>query len=390
MNMHGVIEPIVEQDGYKRSSLERFMDAIRRRRMFMLVVVLPTLIVAGYYYLIASDQYESEAHFLVHSAGRGTGGGTIGIGQALGLAGLGGGGGDEAMSVSDYLTSHDAVNTLRREDNLVGRFHDPDADFLSRLRLDNPTPETLLKYYRKQVRVEYDTETGITILRVRSFRPQDSFELTRKLLALGERRVNDLNVRSYNDSIAQSRRQLTETEDALTAMQARMTKFRQSSSDIDPQASGAAQIGLVTSLTGQLATARAQLNGMGGMINHSSPQYQALAKRVQALSAQVAAQSGRLVGSGDAIANDIGGYEELKMRRDFLGKRYEAAAAALQQAREQALRQQLYVVRVVDANLPVKSLYPERGRTLLTVFIALLLTYSIGWLIAAGVREHAA
>ena len=40
--------------------------------------------------------------------------------------------------------------------------------------------------------------------------------------------------------------------------------------------------------------------------------------------------------------------------------------------------------------MPQKALYPERGRILLTVLIALLLAYAIGWLIVAGVREHAA
>jgi capsular polysaccharide transport system permease protein len=48
------------------------------------------------------------------------------------------------------------------------------------------------------------------------------------------------------------------------------------------------------------------------------------------------------------------------------------------------------VVPVVDANLPVRALYPERTKIVLTAFLSLLLIYGIGWLIAAGVREHAA
>ena len=97
-----------------------------------------------------------------------------------------------------------------------------------------------------------------------------------------------------------------------------------------------------------------------------------------------------LTGSSQAIATDIGGFENLQLRQSFLAKRYEAAAASLDKARDNALRQQLYLVRVVDANMPVKALYPERWRILATVVIALLLAYSIGWLIVAGVREHAA
>ena len=108
--------------------------------------------------------------------------------------------------------------------------------------------------------VQYNTETGITTLKVHSFRPKDSYELLSKLLRLGEERVNILNLRSYNDALDVSKRQLAEAEDALAASQGKLTTFRQSRGDIDPQASGQAQIALVSTMTGQLGCgARAAL-----------------------------------------------------------------------------------------------------------------------------------
>lgn len=389
MNMHGFMTLADTATKGDLGPAARARNWIRNRRWFMGIVVLPALLVFIYLYAYAADQYESEAHFLVRSAS-GTMTPTTGVTAALSLVTGGGGGQNEAMSVADYLTSHDAVDTLRRSDRLVERFRRPGVDFLSRLWSDNPTPERLLRYYQKQVKVKYNTETGITVIKVHTFRPQDSYDVARRLIEIGEQRVNMLNARSFNDAIANSRRQLAEAETALTQSDALMTAFRHSRSDIDPQASGQAQLGLVSTLRGQLATARAQLNAMGGVINHTSPQYQALAAHVVALQAQVDAQAGRLVGDRSAIANDISGYQALQLRRGFLAKRYEAAAASLEKAREQAQQQQLYLVRVVDANMPVKALFPERGRILLTVVISLLLVYSIGWLIVAGVREHAA
>lgn len=390
MNMHGIMTPVDTRLVARRGSVTRAYAWLRQRRRFLLVVALPTLLLAAYLYLIAADQYESEAHFLVRSASMSEIPAS-GVSQALSIVtGTGNGSQSEAMSVADYLTSHDAVAALRRDDQLVERFHRPDVDFFSRLRSGDPTPEKLLKFYLKHVQVHYDTETGITTLKVHSFRPEDSYVLVGKLLRLGEQRVNILNTRSYEDAIALSRRQLSEAEGKLAQVQARLTAYRQQRGDIDPQASGTAQIGLVTTLSGQLSAARAQLASMGRMINPSSPQYQAVAARVHALEAQVGAQSGRLTGGGRTIAADIGGYEGLQLQQQFLAKRYEAAAAGLEKARDNAIRQQLYLVRVVDPNLPVKSLFPERSRILGTAMIALLLTYSIGWLIVAGVREHAA
>lgn len=390
MNMHGIFEPVAIDGGpSKEARFEQVRLWLWQRRAFGIVVVLPTLLLAGYLFLIASDQYESEAHFLVRSTENAPQV-PSGMSQAISMVTGATTAQSEAMSVADYLTSHDAVDTLRREDRLVERFHRDDVDFLSRLRQADPTPERLLKYYQRQVKVTFNAETGITTLKVHSFRPEDSYELVRKLLALGEQRVNVLNNRSYNDAISNARRQLGEAEDALTGVQSQLTRFRQTRRDVDPEASGKAQIGLVTSLTQQLAANRAQLAAMGRMIDPASPQYRATAARVRALEAQVAAQSGRLTGGTTAIANDLSDYQTLLLRQQFLGKRYEAAAAALDRAREMALRQQLYVVRVVDANKPVKSTFPERWRILGTVVIALLLAYSIGWLIVAGVREHAA
>lgn len=390
MNMHGIMTP---------PGSERFDDINTRwfrvrgwlwqRRVFGAFVALPTLLLAGYLYLIATDQYESEAHFLVRSTAP-TPTPSAGMSQALSMVTGVSAAQNESTSVADYLTSHDAVEALRSRGRLVERFHRDDADFFSRLRQSNPTPERLLKYYRRQVTIRYDTETGITTLKVHSFRPNDSYELVRMLLQLGEMRVNVLNQRSYTDSIAMATRQVSRAEDDLARVQTALTRFRQNRRDIDPQASGEAQIDLVTKLSGELSAARAQLSSMGQMIDRSSPQYRALSARVTALQAQLGAQSSRLTGGDQAIAADISGYQDLQLRQKFLASRYEAAAASLDRARDQAIRQQLYLVRVVDANMPVKPLFPERERILLTVVISLLLAYAIGWLIVAGVREHAA
>ncbi|WP_174279091.1 Wzz/FepE/Etk N-terminal domain-containing protein [Sphingomonas bacterium] len=393
MNVHGTfalnLEPAPEQ---QPSLFSRLADMLRRRRMLVLVVVLPTLLLSSYYYLVAADQYQSEAHFIVRSV-EGPSASPSGFGQLLGLTGASTGGGD-AASVSDYLQSHDAVNRLRQDIDLVDRFRRPEADLLSRLHTADPTPEALLKYYGGKVSVHTDHDTGITTLTVRAFRPDDSYTIIRSLLVLGEQRVNAMNTRSYDDAIASSRRQLAEAERGAAAVQSTLTDYRQEKADIDPEGSGKAQIGLVSTLRANLAAAQAQLETMGAFVSRSSPQYVAMARQVRSLQSQLSAQSGRLAGSstasGSDIANKLGGYESLRLRQEFAGKRYESAAAALAQARERAQRQQLYLVRVVDANMPVKSLFPQRGRIVLTAFVALLLVYSIGWLIAAGVREHAA
>ena len=386
--MHGIIKPHPSQDSVEQTGrLSALLDWSRRNRWFLIIVMLPTLLAGLYYYLIAADQYQSEAHFMVKT-GDNAPMPSSGFSQLLGLSGGISQSRADASSVDDYLDSQQVVDQLNAKVNLVERFRRPEADWATRLHFAQPKPETLLKYYRKQVNVKVDPESGLTMLKVRSFRPEDSYVIINQLLRLGEERVNEINRRSQADALSMARRQVAEAEDALVQIQAKMTVFRQQRGDLDPEGSGKAQLGLVTSLQGQLTGARAQLNAMQGIIAPSSPQYVATAARLRALEAQVAGQTGKLTGGGGAIAARIGNYQDLQIRQDFANKRYEVAAANLEKARDTAMKQQLYIIRVVDPNMPVKSQFPERGRVILTIFLSLLVAYGIGWLMVAGVREH--
>lgn len=369
--------------------LRAFWD---RRKWLAIFVIIPTLLAAGYLYLFASDQYVSEAHFIVRSQGSSTSSSSGGGLSAL----FGGGSGGpsltsigDAMTVGDYLSSHDAVEALQKRLDLVALFRRPGADFLSRLMVARPTPEYLLSYYQGQVQVDFDENTGITKLTARAFRPQDAYAIASQLLLLGEARVNQMNLRSYSDAVSLAKQQLGETERALRAMGGKVTNFRQTERDVDPAGSASAQLGLVTQLQSNLAAARSQLQATSQLIGTNNPQAEALRQQIRSLETQLASQNGRLTGDHSAIASSLGTYEDLQTQRGFLQQRYVSVSQSYEQARQNALKQQLYIVRVVNPNMPVKSIYPQRFMTVLTILVALLVIYAIGWLLVAGVREHA-
>ena len=275
----------------------------RRYKWFVLIVIAPTLLLAAYLYAMASDQYVSEAHFLVRTQGGGDPAPSAGgITAALGFGGGGAAASSEAQSVSDYLTSHDVVDTLQKRLNLVALFRRPEADIVSRLPVADPTPEFLLRYYQQQVDVYYDLDNGITTLKARAFRPQDAYQLSRTLLALGEQRVNEMNIRGFSDAVSLSRRQLDEAEKALSEVQTQLTRFRQSERDVDPAGTAQAQIGLVSRLSQELSAARAQLATTQSLSGEDSPQVVALRQQIRSLESQLATQNNRLAGGASAIA----------------------------------------------------------------------------------------
>lgn len=361
---------------------------LRAHRNWCLIVLLPTILVAAYYYLVAADQYESEAHFVVRTSGAQPAA-PSGLGQALTLVG-GASSERDALLIADYLKSHNAVDALQSRIGLSQMFRRPEADLFSRLWFSSPTPEQLQKYFDGKSSVDVSSETGITVLKVRSFRPADSYRIIRELIQLGEARVNTLNRRNYANAVAMSQRRVAEAETALSQIQGRITQFRQNERDFNPQITGASRTGMVSELQGQLAVARAQESSMAAVLSSSSPQLVAVRQRVAALARQVGLEAGKLSQGPGNVASGMGAYEGIKMRQEMAGKQFEIASTALLRAQDDARRQQLFVVPVVDANMPVRALFPERTKIVVTAFLALMLIYGIGWLIAAGVREHAA
>jgi capsular polysaccharide transport system permease protein len=80
--------------------------------------------------------------------------------------------------------------------------------------------------------------------------------------------------------------------------------------------------------------------------------------------------------------------ERLLLEKDFGQKQLAAAMTALEQARAEALRQQLYLERIAQPNVPDSSLEPDRVRGILTTLVLGLLFWGIFSLLISGVREH--
>ena len=386
--MSGVLLPKAARAGGGRQGglWARARPLLWAARAFLALVIAPTLLTTIYLGVFASDQYESSADFIVRRAGAPKMG--TDVGQLLGFSfGESGTGGDTSI-VQEYLLSHDAVGRLRKENDLVGAFSRDGTDWLSRLWFAQPSPERLLKFYRDKVVVHANDETGIMHLTVHAFRREDAFALTQKLLLIGEQQVNAINQRTYRDQVASAQRAYDDANHQLNAIEAELTGYRQTHQDVDPADTGKAQVTMVTGMTPGLVAARARLNAMQGVISPSSPQYQAMARQVRMLEAQVSGQSAKIVGNDHSIANRLGDYEKLVIKRQEIAQVFAVSAGQLTQAQADAKRQQLYLIRVVEPNMPVRSEFPQRTSIILTVFGALFFAYAIGWLLWAGVKEH--
>lgn len=351
---------------------------------FIIVVVVPTLITAIYLLFIASPRYVSEAQFIVRSADERP---ATSIGTALEGVGLGSKS-VNAHAVLEYVKSSDSLNELSKAMDLRKMYARPGTDFLSRLPrpFSDTSNETFRKEFQSYLTVGYDSQTGISTLRVEAFTAEDAQRIADGLLLGGEGLVNRLSDRSSADAVAQAERNVLEAQARVDRALQRLTVFRNREGLIDPASSARVGGELIGQLSLNLANLRAHRSQVAAD-TPGSPQLQTIDSSISALEGQIAIERGKIVGNESSLAPKISNYEGLQTEREFAERLLASSTAALNTAQLEARRKTLYIDRIVNPDRPDRAIEPKRFLSLLAVFASLMLIYGLGWLVWAGVRE---
>ncbi len=358
---------------------------VRANPLFLLCVVAPSLIATLYFGCICSDVYISESRFIVRSSQRQT---TTGIGALLQNVGLARAQ-DDTYSVHDFMTSRDALHRLNDKLGVGVSFARPTVDLFSRFNpfgLDGSF-EALYKYYGKQVAIDADSASNISVLRVKAFTAQDAFKTNEALLEMGEQLINRLNERSRKDMIEFASAEVANAEARAKQASLALSQFRTDKSVFDPDRQSALQLQQISKLQDELIATKTTLVQVT-TLTPDNPQIGALRKRVETLQAEIEAEMLRVAGGASSLTSKSSGYERLVLEREFAAKQLTGALASLEQAKNEAQRKQLYLDRIVQPNQPDSALEPRRLRAILTTFVLGLIVMGLASLLIAGAREH--
>lgn len=361
---------------------------LKEWRWFTIFVAAPTVLATVYYGLIASDVYVSESRFVIKSPDqkRAQSSTLANLIQTTGLSG----GQEQTNEVLGFIHSRDALKALEQTIGIRSKYASSSGDFLSRF----PTPlldesfESLYKYYGKMTEARLDSETGMAVITTKAFTARDSYEINKSLLLQSEAMVNRLNARANKAGIAEAQRQVDAATARAKRARASLARYRNAQSLLDPAKQAGGVMEIANELIAQRAVMQAQLDQIV-TLTPKNPSIPALRNRISAISAQIASQNGQVVGTDSGIASKLGGYEDLMVEQEFATESMNVANASLVQARAEAQRQQFYLERVVDSNLPDAPLLPKRLMSILVVFATATCLYFIGWMLMVGVLEHA-
>jgi capsular polysaccharide transport system permease protein len=360
---------------------------LKKNIVLLLTVIVPTFVAVLYYAFIASDVFISESRFLVRSPQHPTQGGFVGqLLQGSGITHSQ----DDAYSVHDYILSRDALRELDAKAEVRRAFNSKQVDPINRFPglFRDDSFEKLYRYYGKHVGVEYDTASSITTLTVAAFTAQDAQRINDQLLRVSERLVNTLNERSRQDLIRYAADEVKIANDKATAAAVAMFEYRSKHAVFEPDKQAAIQLESVAKIQEELISTEAQLAQVQNL-SPNNPQISGLESRADTLRHAIGMEAAKVTSANGSFSARAPDFERLTLETVFADKQLGVALADLENARSEALRQQLYLERLVQPSLPDEAMEPRRIRSIITVFLLGLIAWGVVSLVVASIREHA-
>jgi capsular polysaccharide transport system permease protein len=296
---------------------------------------------------------------------------------------------DDVYAISEYIRSRDALNYLDERLDLHTAWKSPEIDLFHRFDpLDrDDSREALYEYYLKRVKVGANPASAITTLNISGFTPEQVLEMNKLLLGKAEELVNILNERGRNDLIRFAEKEVQLAEDKAKAAAEALSDFRNTQAVVDPEKQTMLHFEQIARLQEELIRTRGQLTQLK-VFAPDSPHPPALELRAQTLEAEIASETEKITGGEKSLASKAADYQRLQLEREFADKQLAVAMSALEGARSEAQRQQLYLETIAKPSLPDDATYPKRLRGIATTFILGLVAWGILAMLLAGVREH--
>ena len=361
---------------------------LKRNIIFLLTVLAPTAIAIVYYGLIASGIYISESRFVVRSPQKPaeSSGFLSNLLEGTGISRSQ----DDTYLVHDFILSRDAMNELDTKLGIRKSFSNQRVDWFNRfprMGLLGNSLEDFYEYYGKQVGVDLDASSSISVLTVEAFTAEDARKINQMLLDMSERLVNSLNDRSRRDLIQFAEHDVAVAEEKAQDASLALLEYRRKQSVFEPDKQADIQLEGVAKIQEELITTEAQLAQVR-KISPDNPQIPGLESRAETLRTAIRNEGSKVTNGSGSYSARASEFERIELQSEFADKQLGVALAALESARSEAARKQLYLEILVQPNLPDKAMKPKRIRSVFTVLLFGLIAWGASSLVLAAIREH--
>ncbi len=365
----------------------------RRHRVaittFVFIVLMPLVILGCYLAGFAQDQYVSNAGFSVRKEE-----GASVVDSIAGITQITGSVSTDAEILYAFIKSQDMVQRMDSELDLAGIYsRDYDGDPLFSLK-PGATIEDKVKFWQRVVIVKYDEATGLLDLQVRAFSPEEAQKVGQSIINYGSEMINGLSEIAREDATRYAMKELDRAVIRLKEAREALTRYRSETQTVDPTADVQVQLGLMTTLQGQLAAALIEQDLLKDYAPDSDPRFVQLERRIEVINRRIAEEKRKfgVGGEGGADSDDyatrFAQYESLLVDRQVAEEGFRSATVILDAARGEAQRKSRYLAAHVQPTLAQGALYPHSLQMMVLTAFFLTLAWALMVLIFYSIRDR--
>jgi capsular polysaccharide transport system permease protein len=357
---------------------------------FALLVVLPILCTAIYYGLIAAGKYSVEFRFSVRSAAElAAGEDNVALLSKAGKPGTQEFG-HLAYMAADYLRSRNVVRDLDRDGWLRSVFSRDQADWLSRFDTTK-SDDDLWLYWRHMISVNVDRISGLVLVRVLAFIPEDALAVARATSVSAEKMIDSVAMRERGDAQFLAEQDMERASLRYSAALTAMRDVRNQEGTVDPEGTIKSSADTLLGVMREKLSLERDHDTNLKVLSADAPQQKVLSDQIGALGSQVTSLTEALTGhrkDTKTAAHSIAQFEKQELEIRFAKDLLEIAQASYERARQESERQHVYFALFVEPKIPEIAEYPLRARSVAFAGICAFSLWGIMMLAVAGIRDH--
>lgn len=356
---------------------------LRRRHVwaitsFVTLVVVPSVFAIFYLFQIAHDQFLSRVSFSIRSEEM-----SNPLEALSGLGQLSTGSSSDASILNEYLRSQKLVEDISTQIDLRALYSKPKRDPLFAFDPSKPL-EDLVTYFHRMNYVTFDEGNGLLDIEAFAFSPNDALIVATAIMNASSALVQRLSNIAQEDTTKHAKFELERARERLGQSRTAINDFRGREQIVDPRADLESQMGILTALQNQMATALVEFDLLVSSVQDSDPRLVSVERRIAAIEHRIEEERNKVgrstLNDSGSLATVVGDFESLMVDREFAERAYQAANITYDTALAEARRKSKYLAAHIPPTLAQSSQYPNKPLWSLCVFGACLLIWSVAML----------
>lgn len=355
----------------------------------LIIVGLPVLLTAVYLTVFAKDQYASKVGFTIRQEETNTASELMGGLSSI----LGSGAQSHADLLFEFVQSQEIVQRISEDFDLVGHYSTnwPNDPIFS--LWPNATIEDVVWFWGRMVRITFDRASGLMLVQVRAHDPETAQIIANLIVRKSEEMINRLNDTARTDALRNAEADLEAALDRLRSAREALAEFRVRTQIVDPQADVQARMGVLSNFQQQLAEALVEYDLLSQTTDENDPRLRQLTRRIEAIRNRIRDERQNFT-QMDVTIDDtdyprlIAQFESLQVNQAFAEATYQAALTAMDAARSNASRQNLFLANFIQPTLAQRAQYPQTTLLIGLCFFFSLLFWAVLALVYYSLRDR--